>query len=169
MMWEGAEQLRPLLVAIDSLEHHPENPRRGDVALVTESLGHFGQLKPIVLHQYAGKDAIYVVAGNHTLRGARENGWTHVAAVTPAITDVQADQFLLMDNRSSDKATNDNPMLAKVLQRMMDAGQLMGTGYDADDADDIMAEIDALPEVPEQEFTGDYAESPEDTAARYAA
>lgn len=167
MTWRGADDLRQLLIPLDQLKHHPENPRRGDVELIAESLNHFGQLKPIVIHGYSGRSGNYVVAGNHTLRGAKENGWTHIAVVKPQMTDEQADQFLLMDNRSSDRATNDDPMLANILNRMMDAGTLQGTGYDPDDVDDLISSIGAVAEVPEQDFEGDYAESAEETAARY--
>ena len=43
-----APQLRSLLVPIESLELHPRNPRRGDVAAVAASLRRFGQQKPVV-------------------------------------------------------------------------------------------------------------------------
>src|SRR4051794_7647892 len=111
--WSGAEQLRQFLVAVTEIDHHPENPRRGDVDVIAQSLSLFGQLKPIVLHTYEGTDRPVVVAGNHTLRGGKHetNDWTHIAAVTPDITDVEANQFLLMDNRSSDLAENDNAVL----------------------------------------------------------
>jgi hypothetical protein len=168
-VWKGAEQLRPLLVALDSIEHHPENPRRGDVPLIAESLAHHGQYKPIVLHHYAGQPKPYIVAGNHTTHGARENGWTHIAAVTPEMPDEQADRVLLVDNRASDKAVNDDAVLAPLLQRMMDAGQLEGTGYTPDDVDDLLANVGAVIITAEEEFTGDFAETPEETAARFSA
>jgi hypothetical protein len=175
--WEGAEQLRQFLIPVDEIQNHPENPRRGDVNMIADSLGFFGQLKPIILHTYAGQSVPYVVAGNHTLRGAKaevrkdgdlvKSAWTHVAAVTPDITDEQADEFLLMDNRSSDLAENDNALLAPMLQKLMDSGRLDRAGYTADDYDDLLASLDAVATVEEQPFTGDYAESAEDTAARF--
>jgi hypothetical protein len=175
--WNGPSELAAMLVPIESIQHHPENPRRGDVNVVAESLGHFGQLKPIILHVYAGQDTPTIVAGNHTTRGAKteisrdgvtlKQAWTHIAAVNPVLTDEQADQYLLMDNRSSDLATNDDAMLSAMLQRMMDAGQLDGTGYTPDDVDDLLSSIGAVAETAPEEFTGDYAESPDDTASRY--
>jgi hypothetical protein len=177
-VWKGAEELRPMLVPIDEIQHHPDNPRRGDVPVVAHSLAQFGQLKPIILHIYRGQSKPTIVAGNHTTHGAKahyesESGnvtktpWTHIAAVLPELTDEQADQYLLMDNRSSDLATNDDELLSAMLQRMMDAGQLEGTGYTPDDVDDLLASIGHVAETAPENFEGDYAESPEDTAARY--
>jgi hypothetical protein len=170
-VWLGAEQLRQFLVPISEIEHHPDNPRRGDVPVVAESLSLFGQLKPIILHTYAGQSVPFIVAGNHTTRGAthERNAWSHIAAVTPELTDEEADKFLLMDNRSSDLASNDEAVLAVMLQRMMDAGQLEGTGYSADDVDDLLSSMDSVATVEEGEFQGDYAENPAETAERFTA
>lgn len=49
-----APQLLGLAVPIGSVTLHPRNPRRGDVAAVTESLRRFGQKKPIVVQASTG-------------------------------------------------------------------------------------------------------------------
>jgi hypothetical protein len=66
----------------------------------------------------------------------------------------------------SDIATNDDAALAKILEELMLSGQLQGTGYTSEDVDDLNSQIDALG-VLDVPFEGDYAESAEDTAARY--
>ena len=44
-----APPLRSLVVPIESVTRHPNNPRRGDVDAVAASLARFGQQKPIVV------------------------------------------------------------------------------------------------------------------------
>jgi hypothetical protein len=61
-----APQLHSLIVPIDSVTLHPNNPRRGDVEAVAASLARFGQQKPIVVQASTG----YVVAGNHLRRSS---------------------------------------------------------------------------------------------------
>lgn len=138
-----ASGLESLTVPIDRPELHPNNYRRGDVSGIAESLSRFGQLRPIVVQQSSG----YVVAGNHTLRAARELGWAHIAAVTIELADDEAEAYLVADNRLSDKASNDDAVLAPILERLMVAGRLEGTGYSPDDVDDMLSALDALPEV----------------------
>ena len=78
-----APQLRALVVPIDSVELHPRNPRRGDVAAVAASLARFRQVKPIVVQRSSG----YVIAGNHVLRAALSLGWTEIAANVEDLDD----------------------------------------------------------------------------------
>lgn len=53
-----------------------------------------------------------------------------------------------------------------VLEPLMSAGQLEGTGFDADDVDNMLYEIGGLPELDSQS-DAEPAETPEETAARY--
>jgi ParB-like chromosome segregation protein Spo0J len=77
-----APSLRHLALPVADLRPHPDTPRRGDLAAIKESLGHHGQYRPIVVN----RPTMEVLAGNHTLRGAQELGWTEVAARFPPHT-----------------------------------------------------------------------------------
>lgn len=172
-VWNGPEELRPFLVPIESLMAHPRNPRRGDVALVADSLDRYGQTRPIVVWRAAGfaegEGGILIVAGNHTWRAAQRLGWTHIAALSdPAMTEDEATDFLLMDNASSDKAEYDEPALLTRLQLLYDQGRLGGTGFTPDDLDDMLDRANQLPETAREEFQGGLAETPEEEAARAA-
>lgn len=131
-----AEGLRPNVVPIASITHHPENPRMGDVDAIAESLGRFGQVRPIVVQESTG----YIVAGNHTTKAARSLGWTEIAAVRVALSDEDALAYLLADNRLADRGSYDNEVLRELLQRA--SGNLAGTGYDEDD---VLGMMDDMP------------------------
>ena len=70
------ETLSALAVPIDSLTPYQDNPRRGDLEAIKESLAANSQYRPIVASRRTGE----VLAGNHTLRAAEQLGWTRNSA-----------------------------------------------------------------------------------------
>lgn len=144
--------LDQLTVPLGGLVHYGKNPRKGDVAAIAESLEHNGQYKPIVVR--AGTNE--VLAGNHTLKAARELGWEKIAVTFVDVTDDQAARIVLVDNRTNDLAGYDDEALAEMLKELPD---LKGTGFDVDAMDalvhgleqepaDAPDEADELPEQP---------------------
>lgn len=85
--------LAGLVVAVDSLRLYGQNPRRGDVDSICESLRNHGQYRPIVVR--AGTNE--VLAGNHTLAAARKLGWAEIAATFVDVDDDQAARIVLVD------------------------------------------------------------------------
>lgn len=147
-----APALEQLKVPIADLTLHPKNYRQGDVENIAASLSRFGQVRPVVVQA----STMQVVAGNHTMKAAQSLDWTELAAVVVNLTDEEAEAYLVADNRASDKATNDDALLAPILERLMLAGKLEGTGYTPDDVDDMLSAMDQMPEVD--------APAPDDTA-----
>ena len=147
-----APQLQALVVPIDSVELHPRNPRRGDVAAVAASLARFRQVKPIVVQRSTG----YVIAGNHVLRAALSLGWTEIAANVEDLDDADAIALMLADNRTADLGGYDDTMLAAILAEQQAEDNLAATGYDADDVAALLAQagiieerdLDAAPDLP---------------------
>jgi hypothetical protein len=98
------------LVAIDSLTEDPQNARvHGDrnLAATRVSLERFGQRKPIVVRR---SDRV-VLAGNATLRCARDLGWSQLYV---AWTDLEGDEalaFAIADNRTAELAEWDKAAL----------------------------------------------------------
>lgn len=150
VVWRGPEPLRPLLVPIDSVSQHPDNPRQGDAGAVAASLARFGQQKPIVVQKSTG----WIVAGNHTQQGVRLVGemervlefgpgldWTHIAVVFSDLDDLEAKAYAIADNRTSDLGTYDDERLARILTELATAGSLVGVGYDGEDVDDLLASL----------------------------
>jgi ParB-like chromosome segregation protein Spo0J len=148
-------QLRALVVPIDSVELHPRNPRRGDIAAVAASLTRFGLQKPVVVQRSTGR----VVAGNHVLRAALSLGWTEIAANVEDLDDAAAIAFMLSDNRTADLGGYDDTLLAAILAERQEADNLAATGYDADDVAALLAEaglieerdLDAAPDLPAED------------------
>lgn len=116
-----APDLEALTVPIDSVTLHPKNPRRGDVPLLKASLTRFGQYKTITVQAGTG----LVLAGNHTLRAARELGWDRIARATIMVDDDEANALVLADNGTSDLSVYDDRELAALIRATPD---LTGTG-----------------------------------------
>jgi ParB-like chromosome segregation protein Spo0J len=137
-IWNGAEQLKVLLIPIEGIAKYPNNPRRGDEKKIQESLERFGQQKPIVV----AKETKFIVAGNHVYGAAKALGWTHIAAVVTDLSDKDAKAYLIADNRMSDIGDYNDSALALILEDLATSGSLDGTGFDSDDLDTLLAKLE---------------------------
>lgn len=120
--------LSQLTVPVAGLQHYGKNPRKGDVAAIAHSLEVNGQYKPIVVRT----GTMEVLAGNHTLKAARELGWDQIAATFVDVDDDRAARIVLVDNRTNDLATYDDAELQALLASLPDVD---GTGFSQDDLD----------------------------------
>jgi ParB-like chromosome segregation protein Spo0J len=106
--------LRPLAIAMDSIEPDPKNLRKHEaesIRAIAKSLSDFGQVKPIVIHP----ETRIIIAGNGTYAAGKELGWTHIAAVI--FDDAQkARAFALADNRTAELSTWDQMELTLYLR-----------------------------------------------------
>lgn len=130
-----APALKGMARAISSIKPSPRNPRRGDIAAITDSLRRFGQQKPIVVQ----KSTMHIVAGNHLYRAAEALGWDKIAANVVDMTDDQAKAFLIADNRTADLGTYDQAALTEILGELVASEQLWATGYDEEDVAELVA------------------------------
>lgn len=128
---------------IDQLTEHPDNPRRGNVEVIEESIesnGFFGA----VLVQASTKR---IIVGNHRTRVAASLGQTTVPAFLLDVDDEAATKIMLAENRSNDLAGYDERGLADLLSSIPD---LVGTGFKDYDLEILLAKLNAEePEVPE--------------------
>ncbi|WP_280273391.1 ParB N-terminal domain-containing protein [Nocardia wallacei] len=131
-------------VAISKLKPYPGNPRRGDVAAIKSSLAKNGQYRPIVVQ----KSTQFVLAGNHTLLGAKDLGWKDIDVHYVDVDDEQAKRIVLADNRTADKGHYDITALTDLLQDLPD---LEGTGYSDAELDQLLDSIDTGVDVPDDE------------------
>ena len=129
-------------VALINLKPYPNNPRKGNVDLIAESLEAYGQYKPITVNKRTGE----ILAGNHTYEAAMQLGWEKIAVSYVDVDNATAAKIVAIDNRTSDKGTYDTEMLLKLLDEMPD---LSGTGYEQEDYDDLLALLDedSTPEI----------------------
>jgi site-specific DNA-methyltransferase (adenine-specific) len=138
--WTGAATLKRYLVAIDTLEPFPGNPRRGDLDAIRASLRRFGQVRPILV------DGSRIVAGHHLVRAAEAEGWTHVAAIANEFgSEDEARAYLLADNRTAELGSIDEEALNAQLQALR--GELDGTGYTERFASALDRKLEALREA----------------------
>lgn len=121
------------LVAIDSVQPFPNNPRQGDIGALSESLRHLGQFRPIVVNQQTNR----ILVGNHTWYAAKSLGWTEIAVVTVNLSEDAEAALVLIDNRTSDLATYDDDALLALLT----STSLVGTGFSGDDIDELLADV----------------------------
>lgn len=111
---------------IDTLHVHPNNPRKGNIDLIAESLQANGQYRPITVQE----STRYVLAGNHTMLAAQSLGWDTIDAVFVDVDDTTATRILLADNRTSDLGGYDAESLLVLLR---DLDVFDGTGYNEAD------------------------------------
>jgi DNA modification methylase len=149
-VWKGAEQLRPLLVKIDSIvldernaRKHPEENR----AQVARSLERYGQLIPIVVDHRTK----VVLAGNCRVEEARKIGWDSIACVLVKQSAEDAKAFSLMDNRSAELASWDQEqLLALLLEIQAEEGiEVEDAGFTEEDIKRLQALMPSDEEDPE--------------------
>jgi len=123
------------MVGVNSLHVHPANPRQGDVGAIYESIEHNGFYGAIIVQRSSGA----ILAGNHRYMAAVQSGITELPVLYVDVDDDRALRILLADNRTNDKASYDNSTLAEILSDLANTSDLLGTGYDGDDLDELIA------------------------------
>lgn len=125
-------------VDVDSLELHPENPRSGDVGAISQSIKRNGWFGALVAQSSTRR----VLVGNHRLIAARQLRLPAVPVHWIDVDDLTARRILLADNRTSDLASYNETDLVALLQTHIQEDDLLGTGWDADDLDDLLRFIE---------------------------
>jgi len=125
------------VVPVTKLHPHPDNPRQGDVGAIVTSIQQNGWYGTLVAQTSTGR----VLAGNHRLQAAAQIGMTEVPVYWVDVDDVTARKILLADNRTNDLATYDDDLLSLLLTDLASTDDLLGTGYDGDDLDDLLGDL----------------------------
>lgn len=119
---------------VAELVMHPRNPRRGNVDVILESIEAHGFIGAVVVQEGTN----YVLAGNHRVLAARQAEQVSVPAFYLDVDDRQAEQILLADNRATDVSGYDERALAELLSELQAEDYLGGTGYDAEQALEVV-------------------------------
>jgi ParB-like chromosome segregation protein Spo0J len=117
-------------VALNTLESYPTNPRRGDIEAIAQSLKAHGQYRPIVV-QYGTN---FILAGNHTYKAAKKLGWKKIKITYVEVDEESARKIVLADNRLTDLATYNEPLLKSLLTALP---ELEGTGFTQSEVDTL--------------------------------
>src|SRR5262245_1571138 len=145
------EELQPLLVDINTLRPHAENPKNGDIDAIVESLTVNGMYRPL----YVTDDGV-ILAGNHTYHALLELGATQAPVIRLHVDGTQARQIMLADNRIADLGRYDDALLLDLLEQLDADGALHGTGYTDDDMELLrLAQLDPPPAIEGYTQTGD--------------
>ena len=141
-----ATQIHPTLrsraVPLSDLTPAERNPRRGDLASLRESLREHGQYQPIVARKETGE----IIAGNHRYLAAQAEGWEKIAVVYVDVDDETARRIGLVDNKTSDSAWYDDPLLIEILDELAESpAGLTGTGFDEGDLENLRKQHEAEP------------------------
>jgi len=123
---------------LKNLTLDPANARlhtHENMEAIKASLNQFGLRKPIVINP----DGI-VLAGNGTVRAARELGWTHIECHIFNGTPEEERAYAIADNRAAELAAWDKTALAGLLTSL-DGDLLTAAGYTPTTVDDLLASI----------------------------
>lgn len=132
-------------IPVGELHAHPENPNRGDVNAIAESLEQHGQYRSVV----ANKDGT-ILAGHHVWQAAK-----NIKMGTLRVDVVDADEnsarkILLADNRIADLGAGaDTEALLAVLLNLDD--DLLGTGFDEAYVKMLEEQVAGAPDLDELE------------------
>lgn len=155
----------PIIVSapVSTLTHHPKNPRRGNPAVIAESLREHGQVTPLLVQ----RSTSYVLGGNHTLMAARDIlDWTHVDVIYLDVEDAQAERILVALNAAYEAGQGwDDAVLHQMLA---DFGDLTGTCLTYDDVDSLESRLGLSLLTGEAGTLNPYAVSDDEIAAEAA-
>lgn len=134
------------LVDVDAIEPHPENPNKGDLDAIGESIDENGWYGVCVVQRSTG----YILAGSHRWKSAKARNAPRVPVIWKDVDDVVALRILLADNETARKAAVDKDQVGRILAQL---GTVRGTGFrgleelEADDRAQAEAEAaeEALP------------------------
>lgn len=115
-IWKGNPDLRSLLWPLTAYDLDPDNARLHPVDNLTaikQSLDSFGQAAPVTIWRKSADSRPIVIGGNGTTRGARELGWTHLAATVYIGSPLRARALALALNRIPELAQWDAELYAQ--------------------------------------------------------
>jgi len=145
--------------AIDSLTPWAQNPRNNDDAVeqVAESIRRFGFASPIIARA-ADRS---VIAGHTRLKAAQQLGLDLVPVRFVDLDEDEARALALADNKLNEIATWDEAGLAEVMRELEQTGlDLAGLGWQSDELDALLSEMESTPEAPATAPTDALPEAP---------
>lgn len=119
-------KLRLAEINVDLIDLDPNNVNEHNddsLKAVEESLSAFGQQKPIVVMPTG--DRYIVIAGNATLRKAKELQWPQISCVVSTLTGDDATAYAITDNRTTRLSTWNYKLLQAQLRELHAKGYHM--------------------------------------------
>lgn len=123
------------VIPIDAVKPHPDNPHKGDLPVIRESIENNGFYGSVIVQKSTG----FILAGNHRYLAALETGAKEIPVTWIDVEDDQAARIMLADNRTSDLGSYDDEILSNLLESLKEStGTLLGTGYDDGVLDELL-------------------------------
>lgn len=152
-----AKGVQPLLVPMDQVQQHPQNPNNGDLDALIESIQVNGFTTAVTADAKTG----YIIAGNHRYQALHALGATEIPVIWVDHMDASgAVRFMVADNRTGKLAVLDDAALAALLTDLSDTDMgLAGTGYDDAAYQRLLLDMMADPDIPQDGGFGEAAPS----------
>lgn len=115
---------------VDSIVLHPENPNRGSVDEIRQSIRRFGWVGLVVGQSSTGR----LLVGENRLTAAKAEGVQYVPVLWVDFDDDQAARYLVASNVTRQLAHIDD---AKLLEALQSLEFLEGTGFSQADLDNL--------------------------------
>lgn len=152
------DSVEALLVPLDSVKQHPDNPNNGDLEEIIKSIKVNGFLEIPVVDKATG----YIIAGNHRWQALHALGASKIPVVYADMLNDGGDlRYMLASNEIGKLARMDKNLQAEILQKLSEQTELglVGTGFDDDRYRDLMADLAATAHIPMGGNDGGYAPS----------
>ena len=153
-----AEGLESLLVPIDSISQHPDNPNNGDVDWLIESIKVNGFNTVLTVD----KDTGYIIAGNHRWQALHALGATHVPVIRAVDREgASGKRYMVADNVIGQMAVMDPSATLALLEdlRASEIG-LAGSGINEDAFEKMLMEQALAAEAPLGDGEGGFGHAP---------
>lgn len=148
-------------VPIGDLKPHPDNPNRGSVPDLSNSLEEFGQFRSLPVWKDPD-GGLTILAGHHLVEAAKELGIETMRVDVIDTDDKTARKIMLADNRLADLGLGpDLDLLLKNLEELSD--DIAGTGFDVEYIKMLEEAVSGPPEIEElDDEANETPASPED-------
>lgn len=141
------------VVPVAKLTPHPRNPNQGDVGSIATSIDQNGFYGATIVQKSTG----YILAGEHRWKAAKASGGAEIPIIEIDVDDAVAVRILLADNQTAKLSSYDENGLADLLRDLVaEEGPegLLGTGFDGDDLDDLLAKLEKEGQASESKGLG---------------
>lgn len=132
-------------IEIDKIVPYWQNPRdnKKTVERLVKSIENYGFNVPLVVN----KDMV-LITGHARLKAAKRLGMNTVPCNVVNLTDEQAKKYRIADNKIQELTDWKEEELFKELQEIGDKMELLDIGFNLDEIDDIVGDIEPIEEEP---------------------
>jgi len=158
--WNGRvrfqSDLQPLMVPIDKVRPHPDNPNSGDVEEIASSIEENTMYRPV----WAQRSTGYILGGHHVYAACLALGSDEVPVIWCDVDDETALRILVGDNQIARLAVIDEGLLAPLLARLEQTERgLLATGFNPIDVEQITAKAEPIGHTVHVHLKADEAEA----------